>query len=68
MKKLFSLLLFFAAAAFGLQNVYAQKASELKYYDVKQLIAEGNAVMIGQAEKPQNDSCYYYRFGKAGPF
>ena len=60
MKKFFSLLLF-AAAAFGLQNVYAQKASELKYYDVKQLIAEGNAVMIGQAEKPQNDSCYYYR-------
>ncbi len=60
MKKIFSLL-FAAAAVLALQNVYAQKASELKYYDVKQLIAEGNAVMIGQAEKSADDSCYYYR-------
>ena len=44
-----------------LQFSFAQKASELKYYDVKQLIADGQAVMIGQAEQPTADSCYFYR-------
>ena len=47
--------------AAALQFSFAQKASELKYYDVKQLIAQGDAVMIGQAEKPDADSCYFYR-------
>ncbi|MBR6971618.1 MAG: SGNH/GDSL hydrolase family protein [Bacteroidales bacterium] len=58
MRKLFSAMLLVAAA---LQFSFAQKASELKYYDVKQLIAQGDAVMIGQAEKPDADSCYFYR-------
>lgn len=60
-KKRILSVVFLIAVLAGAQNNYAQKASELKYYDVKQLIAEGHAVMIGQAEKPQNDSCYYYR-------
>lgn len=60
MKQFFSLI-FFAALLCGLQTAFAQKASELKYYDVKQLIANGEAVMLGQAEKPDADSCYYYR-------
>ena len=58
MKRLFSAMLLVAAT---LQFSFAQKASELKYYDVKQLIADGQAVMIGQAEQPTADSCYFYR-------
>ena len=59
MKKVFSILVVMAFAF--IQNANAQKVSELKFYDVKQLIAQGDAVMIGQAEKPTVDSCYYYR-------
>ena len=58
MKRIFSILI--VLLAFVL-NANAQKVSELKFYDVKQLIADGNAVMIGQGEKPDADSCYYYR-------
>lgn len=41
------------------QILFAQKIDELQFFDVKQLIKEGKAVLIGQAE--HSDQTYYYR-------
>lgn len=41
------------------QLSFAQKVSELKFYNVKELIAEQKAVMLGQGE--HHDSTYFYR-------
>ncbi|MBO4691490.1 MAG: SGNH/GDSL hydrolase family protein [Bacteroidales bacterium] len=49
-----------AAVLFSV-TIWGQKVSELKFYNVQQLIESGDAVMIGQGEKPTADSCYYYR-------
>ncbi len=45
----------------GLQGAYAQRVSELKFYDVRQLVTEGKAVILGQAEKAADSCGYYYR-------
>lgn len=41
------------------QQVVAQKVSELKFFNVKEMINNGTAVMIGQGE--HHDSTYFYR-------
>lgn len=56
---LFRTVLFVAAFLMAVQFSMAQKVSELKMYDVKELIKDGTAVMIGQGE--HHDSTYFYR-------
>lgn len=43
------------------QITNAQKVDELKFYNVKTLLKNGDAVMIGQGAFETNDACYYYR-------
>lgn len=56
--RIFTIAIICAAAS---QNAGAQKVSELKFYDVKSLVGNGSAVMIGQATDKTSDECYYYR-------
>lgn len=60
MKKNVLILWVALAAVFAFaQTSMAQKVADLKFYDVKELIAEGKVVMIGQGE--HHDSTYFYR-------
>lgn len=56
--RIFTIAVICAAAS---QNAGAQKVSDLKFYDVKSLIRNGSAMMIGQATDKTSDTCFYYR-------
>jgi len=61
MKKFLKLAAACAAFLMTAQYAGAQKVSELEFTNIKDLIKQGRAVMIGQAEKGTADSAYYYR-------
>jgi len=61
MKKFLKLAAVCSAFLMTAQYAGAQKVSELEFTNVKDLIKQGRAVMIGQAEKGTADSAYYYR-------
>ncbi len=60
MKKIFlTIFITFSTMFSFVQISNAQKVGELKFYDVKEMIKDGKAVMIGQGE--HHDSTYFYR-------
>src|SRR5574344_1331338 len=61
MKKILTAVAVCAAFLMTAQYAGAQKVSDLEFENVKDLIAQGRAIMIGQAEKGTADSAYYYR-------
>ena len=62
MRKIISVLTILTIALFFAQISYGQKVDDLVFYNVKELIKEGKATMIGQAE--HSDDSYFYRIPK----